>query len=227
MQNLLITGHKGTIGSILYRNLSQYHHVTGLDLPESDVRDYETVDTHMSGIDVVIHVAHSQKPSWRENYRSGYIDPDNTTMEMNVLEAARSHNVNRVIMASSVHADNYELLSQDQKLLTTPGSYQPDSPYGAHKLILESVGAHYARQGYLSFIGVRFGGVDSVNTPPSHPDRPCVWLSHRDLTYAITACINAAAVPNNYAVFYAVSDSAGRVHDWSNPFGWEPMDCIN
>jgi hypothetical protein len=49
------------------------------------------------------------------------------------------------------------------------------------------------------------------------------WLSHADCVALVDACLTAPTVPGHYAVFYGVSDNAGRVHNTSNPFGWVPQ----
>ena len=139
MSKLIITGSKGTIGSVLFEQLGKKHEVVGLDLPESDISDYQFLLKQVQGADAIIHVAHSANESTRENWRSQRIDPVNVLLEMNVFTAAVEAGVGRIIMASSVHADNFNEY-EGKELLTVPGSFKAASPYGTHKQIVEEVG---------------------------------------------------------------------------------------
>jgi len=221
MNKIAITGSEGTIGSVLHAGLGKEYEVLGLDLPEYDVRDYDLLlhQFQTFGPDTVIHVAHDM----HENCESGSIVPDNVTMEMNIFEAATEASVGRVIMASSVHADDFLSYTGD-KLLSVPGSYRPTSPYGAHKLALESIGASYNEKTDLEFVAIRFGGVTPDDSVRTYDREPAVWLSHRDLLGAVGAAVKAMEVPGGHGVFYAVSDNTGRLHDTANPFGWTPQD---
>jgi nucleoside-diphosphate-sugar epimerase len=224
MKNILITGSKGKIGSVLTRELSKKYHVTGLDLPEHDISNYQLLLNKMQGVDVVIHVAYSPGgPHRRENWKSNSLDPANVQLEMNVLHAAVEAGVGRVIMASSVHADDFNS-HEGPRHLTAPGSYAPASPYGTHKLIMEEIGKFYAFHHGIEFVGVRFGGVSHDNSVKPEGREPAVWLSHRDLARAIEACVAAPEVPDGHTVFYAVSYNTGKLHNTDNPFGWSPQD---
>lgn len=223
MSKVVITGSKGTIGHVLHRELGKNHQITGLDLPESNILDYDFLLQQFKDADVIIHTAHAAEEKTRENWRSGRIDPTNVALEMNVFTAAVEAGVKRVIVASSVHADNFNAY-EGTELLTIPGSYSPASPYGTHKLILEEMGRFHAKHSGLEFVAVRFGGVTRDNSVRTHLKEPAVWLSHQDLTNAIEACIAASGVPDNFAVFYAVSNNDGRIHSTDNPFKWEPLD---
>ncbi len=219
MKKIVITGSNGAIGSALTTALAKDYEIVGVDLPDGDVLDYDYLLGQMQGADVVIHLAHASD----ENWRSGSIEPVNVQMEMNVFSAVVQAKVGRLIMASSVHADNF-LHYDGDALLSVPGSYHPVSLYGAHKLIAEETGKFYALRHSFEFIGVRFGGVTKDGKVNTLGKEPLVWLSHRDLTAAITACIEAREVPGSFALFYAVSRNMGKVHSTDNPFGWEPRD---
>lgn len=223
MQTVLIIGAKGVIGSILTKGLSQKYTVIPFDLPDHDATDYTSLRNKMSGVDVVVHVAHSVNKALRENWRSGLIDPDNVRMEMNVFQAVIESGVKRLIMASSVHADDFNTY-KGPGLLAVPGSRKPASPYGAHKLILEEMGRFYVQLNDFEFIATRFGGVTSDNSVRTVLKEPQVWLSHDDLLSSIEACVTAKSVPERHAVFYVVSDNDSRIHDIKNPFGWTPKD---
>lgn len=220
IKRIAITGAKGTIGKVLVEGLTRYH-ITPLDLPEHDVRDFRVLLRLFHSQDAVIHLAWD--PSGAVRFDSCDIAADNLLMTCNVYEAARIAEVPRVIVASSVHADKY-LKWQGPGLLKPDNLPEPDSPYGATKVFMESLGRYYAECG-VEVVCIRFGGVNVENAIdiPEEGYRK-VWLSHRDCVGLMRACIEAGSVPDNYVVIYGVSNNSRRVHDYSNPFGWVPAD---
>lgn len=218
MARLAITGGKGKIARALKRRLD--HEITTIDLPETDVRDYESLLQVLPGHDAVLHLAWDNVT---ETYQSGKINPENALMVHNVYNAAIEANVPRVIIASSVHADNAYAF-RGIGLMSPEKTPWPDSPYGASKVFTESLGRYYSTSG-LEVICIRFGGCNRDDIPPVHDEyEKRVWLSHDDCARLIDACLTADHVPNNFAIIYGVSNNAGRIHDVSNPFGWIPED---
>jgi uronate dehydrogenase len=224
---IAITGANGTIGTVMMSAL-EGHDIVSLDLPDTDVRDYDALLGAIKGCRVVIHLAWNTRD---ENWDSGRISPDNVAMTFNVYEASLRAGVPRVIAASSVHADDFMRWRDDdgeektKKLMDTSTIPTPTSPYGASKVFLEALGRFYAQRQSLEVVCIRFGAVSKEDVPGTEPwDWRKVWLSHRDLGEMIRRCVEAERVPDNYAAFYAVSNNALRVHDWSNPFGWAPID---
>lgn len=220
MKKIAITGSNGTIGSILKKGLSEYS-INSLDLPKYDVRNYKNIKRRLRGNDVVIHLAWDTKT---DSVSSGKINPDNSLMFWNVYKGSLESKVRRVIMASSIHADTFYGWKKS-KLKNTKTIPIPDSPYGSHKVFMESLGRYYAQQG-LEVICIRFGGVIKNDKPPSkgNPYERAAWLSHRDCIELIKKCIEAKNVPNNFVIINGVSNNKKRIHDISNPFGWKPKD---
>lgn len=219
MKKILITGVNGTIGTVIKNNLKDYD-ITPVDFPETDVKQYNNLLKIFPGHDAVIHLAWDTNT---ENFRSGKINTDNALMFYNIYNAALETKIPRVIMASSVHADNFYIW-KEKKLLTVDKIIGPDSPYGASKVFMESLGRYYAQKG-LEVVCIRFGGVnleDKINIEEENFDK--VWLSHRDCIELIKKCINAEKIPNNFQIIYAVSNNSSRIHDHSNSLGWEPKD---
>lgn len=223
MAKVLISGSKGTIGSVVAKELEKTHDVTRFDLPNHNLLDYRDLLSMVQDVDTVIHLAKAKKEGFEEDWDTDKINPDSIHVELNVFKAVIEAGVKRLIMASSVHADNF-LSYEGQELLETPGSYSTVSPYGTHKLILEEMGRFFSRDHGFEFIGVRFGGVSDDNSVKLGGREPQVWLSHDDLSSAMLACVNAESAPGNFALFYAVSDNDGRLHSTENPFGWQPKD---
>lgn len=217
---IAITGAYGTVGTVM-RNALRDYDIVPIDLPDIDVTDYNAVLKAVKGCSAVIHLAWNLKV---ETPDTGKISPDNDIMTYNVYEACVKAGVPRVVAASSVHAD-YFLEYNGRTPLNTTTVPTPTSPYGANKVFLEALGRFYAKHEGLEVVCVRFGSVSKRDVPGTTPwDWRKVWLSHRDLGSMIRHCLVARRIPDNYAVFYAVSNNAKRIHDWSNPVGWVPVD---
>ena len=133
---ILLTGHKGFIGSSLLKALSLNHTVTGIDLVDKD--DLLTCDFPNIKFDLVIHLA------GRSGVRESINDP--AAYWMNNVEASRRlferYQNTRILYASSSSA------------------YEPDlNPYAASKYVLEELAERYP-----DTLGMRFHTVYS-DTP--------------------------------------------------------------
>lgn len=218
-ERVTITGSRGTIGTVLKKGLNSAYEIVEASLPEVDVRDFDSLLKTFEGSTAVIHLAWNSE---KENHKNNQIDPDSAKMFLNVYRGALEVGIKRVIMASSVHADTF-IGWKGPGLITPDKIPEPDSLYGADKIFMEAAGRFFAFQG-LEVVCIRFGGVNSKNSPagPGYPaEERAAWLSHSDLTSLIKAILEVPKVPK-FALMYAVSNNSGRIHDISNPFGWEP-----
>jgi len=103
-KNIVITGAHGLIGSILSKNLIDSYNLSLLAKSSCDLTVYEDVLKNVpSSTDTIIHLAWKDAPL----YEKGILDSDNIHMTLNVLEVAVQKKVRRVILASSVHANEY------------------------------------------------------------------------------------------------------------------------
>lgn len=223
MAKIVVTGSKGKIGSVLSVGLAGEHEVVGLDVPEVDISDYEALLQNLAGADMLIHAAFIGDPAYPGKPEDAPIDPRNVTLDMNVFTAAREAGIKRLIISSSVQADDFESYDGSE-LLTIPGSHQHASPYGAHKIIIEQTARFYAQHCGLECVAIRFGGVTRDDVVKSYDKEPAVWLSHNDLLGAVSAAVNAPTVLGGFSVFYAVSNNTGKLHSTDNSFGWQPVD---
>ncbi|MGB3404640.1 MAG: SDR family oxidoreductase [Microcoleaceae cyanobacterium] len=145
---VLLTGHKGYIGTVLVPMLlAQNHEVVGLDsdlferctfgdgiseIPEirKDVRDVEAAD--VEGFDVVLHLA------GLSNDPLGNLNPD-LTFEINhrasvrLAKLAKEAGVPRFVFSSS--CSNYGAGGED--LLNESSAFNPVTPYGQSKVMVE------------------------------------------------------------------------------------------
>lgn len=131
--DILLTGHKGFIGSALMQELSKNHRVIGLDLLEG--QDLLYCDFPNMHFDLIIHLA------GKSGVRESITDP--ASYWMNNVEASRRlfdrYPDTRILYASSSSA------------------YEPDlNPYAASKYILEELASRY-----VNTLGMRFHTVYS------------------------------------------------------------------
>ncbi|MCA9390572.1 NAD(P)-dependent oxidoreductase [candidate division WWE3 bacterium] len=221
MKKILVTGAGGTVGYLVMHELGNSYQLTPIFFEDTDVSDYETFSPKVADHDVIIHLAWDTKT---ENYTTGQTNLKNIQMTNNVYRAAIEYGVKRVIMASSVHADNFYMWASDT--LMDPNQLPiPDSPYGASKVYMETLGRMYAQKHNLEVICIRLGGVIWNDQPmKDDPFDQMVWCSRRDCAALFKKSIDAASIPNNYTIVYGVSDNQHRRHDLTNPFGWKPED---
>lgn len=219
---VLMTGSGGVIGRILTKNLE--HDITGYDLPDNDILHMPQLLHALPGHDALIHLAWGKK---HDDWLAENFDPNNLQGAFNIMEAAQQTGLPRVIIASSVHADDFVNHGKQEPL--DPYSLPvPDSPYGAAKCMIEALGRYYATAKNIEVICIRLGGINGDDRPPDSPQSERdVWLSQRDCTNLIEACLRAPSVPGKYAIINGVSDNKERIHDVSNPFGWHPQDSTN
>lgn len=224
MKRILITGSKGHIGKVLSKNLNREYNLTLFNLPEHDARNYEQLLRIFPGHDLVIHLAWNSKT---ENFQNNKIDPDNVLMFSNIYKAALKSKVPRVIMASSIHADDFytSLKNKSKKLLSPYRKPLPDSPYGKDKIIMENLGKKYSKKG-LEVICIRIGAIGNRIGSDSRGsgEAMATWLSFKDFVNLTKKIIEAKKIPNNFVIMYGVSNNKTRIHDYSNPFGWKPRD---
>jgi nucleoside-diphosphate-sugar epimerase len=222
MATVVVTGSAGTIGSVLTED-ARPHRIVEFDLPEHDMLDLPAFVTSCRGADVLVHLAGQ---FGTENILTDVIDPANVEMDLNAYRAAVQAGVPRVIVASSVHADEFYVHSGPESLHPLRPHPVPTGPYGARKQMLEALGRHYCATAGLDVIAIRFGGINRHDTIPDDPAEEAVWLGRADCRQVLLATVEAPVVPGRFSVLYAVSDNATRRHDLDNPFGWRPVPAV-
>lgn len=215
---IALTGSNGVVGKALISQLDpERFEVTPLDLPQHNVSDLDHLIEATKGHDALLHFAWN---GLRDNYGTGNIDTVNTQMMFNAYQAAVVNKIPRVIMASSNHAHRHDMPDSDGKIRASINPPVPDSPYGAEKVFMETLGRYFARDHGLEVVCLRIGNINKDNKP--NDETPRRWISHADFGRLVTACLVAKEVPDNFQVIYGVSKQ--DVFDWSNPFGYEPRD---
>lgn len=216
MKKIAITGSEGVIGQILQKGLSLEYDIEQIDrLLGRDVCNYQTLVALISRSLAVIHLAWDTQT---ENWQSPKANPVNRLIWENVYRGVKETGVPKLIMASSVWADDW----QHWKGPGLMDPYQEPSPqnaYGKSKVMMEKLGRDYAALG-LMVICLRFGSVTENDQP--FRSEPHIFLSHRDCVSLVREAIKVPRVPENFAIVYGVSDNPGRIHNLSNLLGWRP-----
>lgn len=209
-----ITGANGKVAQALIGELEPAgFEVTKLDLPEHDASDLYDLIASTRGHDALIHLA------WKD-LNVDTVDPVNRVMYENAYLAAVANGINLVIMGSSNHARSHEELEPDGRIRYTGKPETPNNPYGEEKQRMERRGREFAEQHGLNVIGLRIGNVNPEDRPKS--DIPTRWMSHRDLGNLVAHALEADLGTGHFEVVYGVSNQP--VFDWSNSFGYVPMD---
>lgn len=159
---ILVTGHKGYIGSKLFAKLQSLDHdVFGVDLKEGeDLCDYN----YNENIDYIFHLAALPRVGYSvEN--PAYTLKHNVLATSKVLELAKKCNVKRVIFSSSS---------------AIYGNYgKPESPYGLHKLMSEQECDLYSRLYGVDTVCLRYFNLFSEDQEfgGAYSTVICAWLA--------------------------------------------------
>ena len=171
-ERVLVTGGAGFVGSNLVKALvASRHEVTVLDnlssgyrsnlesvptirFVEGDIRDPHAVDEAIRGAAVVFHLAASVGN--KRSIESPIADAEiNVLGTLRVLEAARAHNVRKIVASSSagIFGELKTLpIREDHPL-------EPDTPYGSTKLCSEKLCLAYSKLYDIEAICLRYFNV--------------------------------------------------------------------
>lgn len=236
---LLITGCNGLIGQILWKNLGDEFELYGFDLAnqektqnvfQADVRDAEQVKAvfdRIPALTFVVHLAGDPRveATWESAFRV------NIGGTKNIYEAARTHGVRRVVLASSNHVTGaYEgfppslHLQENPKPITVNHPIRPDGFYGVSKAAAEGIARMYYELRGPESVCLRIGSVLNDDDPTQKPRYECTWLSHRDLVQLVRKSLLANV---RFGIYYGVSNNRRRFWDISNAeaeLGYQPED---
>lgn len=169
----------------------------------------------------IIHLALTREVG----FRNELMNLDDFQMTYNTYKVAVENRIPKIIIASSIHADNYSKWQLTQKQMNPYSLPYPDSPYGAVKVYGETLGRFYTQKHKIETVCVRFGGVTPDDGMKKHEKGyEQVYLSHNDCISLIQKILNTQVCAGKYEILYAVSNNKNRIHDTSNSYGWTPRD---
>jgi uronate dehydrogenase len=225
MQNILVTGAAGNVGSHLRRLLkgaysrirwSDIRQPAELDTAEefavADLADCRAVEKIVAGIDGIVHLGgYSVEGPWPTILDTNIIGC------YNLFEAAYRAKVKRVVFASSNHAVGFYPRA---KKIGVDVTVRPDSYYGVSKAFGEALGALYADKHGLRVTCLRIGNVSDA---PVDQRRLSIWLKPEDLVQLIRIGLEHPDI--RFEVFYGCSDNEAAWWDNSNArrFGYRPQ----
>ena len=224
MQNILITGATGLIGTATITHLRNHHTISALNrrpLPDptipchrADIADLDAIQPAFANIDTVVHLA-------------AHVGNDATVLTAanlqgttNVFAAAHNAKVRRIVFASSgavmsgygqlspykeLLAGDYDAIDDTWPMLTHESPLRPTGLYSASKVWGEELARDYAQNHGLSVLCLRFGRVNPENRPTQAREY-AVWCSHRDAVQMIAKSI-AAPPELNFDIFFVNSDN--------------------
>ena len=159
---ILVTGHKGYIGSHVSLELkNQNHEVCGIDLKDGEDILHCLPDDNF---DYVFHLAACPRVDYSVK-KPAYTMKQNVLVTSTLLEWAKDHGVKRVIFSSSAAVNGN-------------GDGIPQSPYGLHKLVNEMECRLYSQLYGLDTVCLRYFNVYSEDQEygGSYSTVVCAWL---------------------------------------------------
>jgi UDP-glucose 4-epimerase len=191
MQNILVAGGAGYIGShvvkdlsennyhvIVYDNLSEGHReaVVNYDFICGDIKDSGLLDKVFTDnkIDAVMHFsAYAYVGESVEKPEKYY--KNNVAGTINLLSAMLKNNVRNIIFSSSCATYGIPVYTPIDEV----HPQNPISPYGASKFMVERILSDYSKAYGLKYVALRY-----FNAAGAHPDRS-IGESHKIETHLI------------------------------------------
>ncbi len=223
---LLMTGAAGGLGQAMRTRLHENCDLlrlsdispmaaaqAGEEVIQADLSDADAVKSLVVGCQAIVHFGGvSTEQPW------GPILQANIIGAYNLYEAARIHDVKRIIFASSNHVMGFHRQDQVVDALTPP---RPDGLYGLSKAFGEDLSRLYFDRYGIETACVRIG-----SSFPEPRDRRMLatWLSYDDLHRLITACLTTPVL--GHSIIYGTSDNRVSWYDnhLAKHIGYRPQD---
>jgi uronate dehydrogenase len=219
ISRLLLTGAAGGLGKVLRTSLKPF--ATRLRLSDiaplgdlqageeimlCDLSDKAAVDELVKGCDAVVHMGGISTEHPFEQILEA-----NIKGVFHLYEAARKHDVRRVVFASSNHVVGFH---KQEDMLDANCAKRPDGYYGLSKSFGEDLSRFYFDRYGIETACIRIG-----SSFPEPRDRRMLktWMSYRDLTDLIRCCLFAPQL--GHSIVYGMSaneqvfwDNSGAAH---------------
>ncbi len=225
---VVVTGGSGLAGRAVVEGLVKHgFDVTNVDLVASDepapfrradLEDLGQVYGSLRGAEAVVHFAAIPRPTldvpevvFRTNVMSAF----------NVLEAASTLRIKRVVSASSVSVLGFPFFEQpfapDYVPIDEAHPLLPQDAYALSKRIGEELAEGFARRGRLSIVSLRFPWIHTPRTfaeqvrplwadPAAGASNLWSYIDSRDVAEAVRLALTAE-IEGHEACFVAASDS--------------------
>ena len=231
MTRLLITGAAGNMGTMLRPLLRRPDRTLRLfDITEindldstteefiqGSVTDRGAVAKAVDGVDAILHLGGlSTEDSWANIL---LINVDGTQA---IFEAAVSHGVTRVVVASSNHAAGFWTHDETNgKPLAGDVVVRPDCFYGWSKAASEALGRLYHDRFGIDVVNLRIGS--SFESPPNYRGLAS-WMSPADTARLVEASLSVST--KGFHTVWGISKNTRAW--WSGvqgaAIGYEPQD---
>lgn len=225
-RRLLLTGAAGALGRELRPRLARYCEVLrvsdmaplspagpGEEVVIARLEDRAAVRALLAGIDAVVHLGGvSVERPFEE------VLPANIVGTYHVYEAARVHDVRRVVFASSNHVTGFY---RQGETIDAAMPVRPDGYYGLSKAFGENLAQFYWDRYGIETVSVRIG---SAFPEPKDRRMLATWLSYDDLERLVVAALTAPVV--GHSVIYGISDNPRAWYDngRARHVGYRPQD---
>jgi uronate dehydrogenase len=226
---VFLTGCSGAVGRPVSRALAaDGHEVRGFDAKESPeladfvlgrLEDAEAVFEAMASQDVVVHLA-----AQPHDVPFPELMGPNVLGLYHVLDAARRHGIQHVVLASSIQVVG----RFGGSVLASTTETNPDNHYALTKLWAETMGRMYAHRFGMRVLAVRLAWmVRDVEeaTKMAHSSRPDLYLSADDAGRFFRAAV--ARPVQGFEVVYAASREGEATFDMEPArrlIGYEAVD---
>lgn len=223
---LLLTGAAGGLGRELRPRLRRLARVlrvsdltamapaeAGEEVAGADLRDAVAVDAVVAGCEAIVHLGGISV--------EGPFEPilqANIVGVWNLYEAARRHDVKRIVFASSNHVTGF--YGQDE-VVSPLDPVRPDGHYGLSKAFGENLSRFYFDRYGIESVCLRIG---SSFAEPKDRRMLATWLSYDDLERLVVASLTAPVV--GHSIVYGMSDNTATWWDNTSArhIGFRPRD---
>ncbi|MGH1563457.1 NAD-dependent epimerase/dehydratase family protein [Mumia sp. DW29H23] len=226
---VLVTGSSGAIGRTVVSGLfSRGHTLRGIDVLEperglaallplgafiGDVTDPVVAADAVSGVDAVVHLAGNPSEAPLPEALASH-----ALTTASLLDAMLSHEVRRIVYASSNHAVG---LVPRGEVLRTDVLPRPDTFYGVGKVAAEGLLSLYADRFGIEAVALRIG---SFLPEPTTRRQLATWLSYGDAVRLVDAALTGPV--DGFTPVYGISANTRAWWDLEpgRRLGYEPRD---
>ncbi len=211
---VVVTGGSGLLGRHVVEDLAQHgYDVSSVDIapPPRNLVPYRLVDMEdfgqvcgcLAGADVVIHLAAIPRPTFHTN---NVVFRTNVMAFYNVLEAAATLGIGRVVFASSISVLGFPFFYRPLSPVYVPVDEAhpalPQDPYALSKRLGEEMAEAFARRCDMTIISLRFPWIHTLETfreqvvplwddPDARPASLWSYIDARDAAQAFRLSLEA------------------------------------